>query len=111
MRRLFFLVLFGFGIVCVVSGCATTPEISGDFTASDVREIKALIDHRSDIRKPILRIAGDDGRARVETGHDGKEGDISQSFTVAKRQGRWRITSSIDEEQITGMGTPYGSGR
>ena len=92
----------------LLGGCATAPELFGPLSANDVRDITALVESRSDIRKPIMRISADrHDRATVETGRDKKAGDISQRFTIARKHGSWRVVSRIDEEKIIIAGTPF----
>src|SRR5471030_25169 len=88
-------------VALVLAGCATSPQIFGPLSTDDIRAIKLLVAQRSDIRKPILRIDADhSGRARLQTGRDETPGDISQTFAVAKRSGKWCVVLPIKEDRL-----------
>ena len=86
------------------------PEVQfSGVTRQDVREIEHLVAQRADILKPVLRVdlmstspphMQDDGKIVVVSGRDRSVGDTSDTFTVAKRRGKWRITSSIHRDHI-----------
>jgi hypothetical protein len=111
MPRLRILHCFLAGLV--FSGCATPPsapavQFSG-VTRQDVREIELLVAQRPDILKPVLRVElmttipphmPDDGKVVVVSGRDRVVGDTSDTFWVAKRRGKWRITSPIHRDHI-----------
>src|SRR3954466_13867871 len=90
----------------VFGGCVTsasTPEVQfSGVTRQDVREIELLVAQRADILKPVLRVnlmstipANNplNGKIEVLAGRDDRVGNTSDRFTVAKRRGRWAITS------------------
>ena len=94
-------------------GCVTspsTPEVQfSGVTRQDVREIKLLVAQRADILKPVIRVhvmstipANNplNGRIEVVAGRDGRVGDTFDTFTVAKRHGRWAITSPVQRDSI-----------
>jgi hypothetical protein len=97
----------------VFGGCVTSPsppevQFSG-VTRQDVREIELLVGSRADIRKPVLRVhvmstipANDpvNGKIQVVSGRDSRVGDTFDIFTVAKRHGKWAITSPIQRDSI-----------
>jgi protein involved in polysaccharide export with SLBB domain len=83
------------------SGCATPPQVYAPVSHQDVREITSVVQQRSDIRKPILRIDGDEvGSVRLTSGRDDTAGAISNTFKMAKRAGHWTIISPIEKEKI-----------
>jgi hypothetical protein len=87
--------------VLAVSGCATPPEVVAPVSPQDVRDITTAVRQRSDIRRPILRIdAVEAGAVRLITGRDDTAGAISNTFTMAKRAGHWKIISPIEEERV-----------
>jgi hypothetical protein len=64
---------------------------------------------RADILKPVISVhvmstipENDplNGKIQVVTGHDSRVGDAFDTFTVAKRHGRWAITSPILRDSI-----------
>jgi hypothetical protein len=102
-----FLAAFVFG------GCVTspsTPEVQfSGVTRQDVREIELLVAQRADILKPVIRVhimttipanSPRNGQVEVVAGRDGRVGNTFDTFTVAKRRGRWAITSPIQRDSI-----------
>ena len=97
----------------VLGGCITSPgapevQFSG-VTRQDAREIELLVAQRADILKPVIRVnlmttippnSPGDGKIEVVSGRDGRVGDTFDTFTVAKRHGRWAITSRIERDSI-----------
>jgi hypothetical protein len=90
-------------------GCSTTIvtprqlSVSGDYplSSSDIRAIEALVDARPDIAKPLQSVYTDRrNHARVSSGALTRRVGSGSLFTVAKRQGKWVIDSSIEEEHI-----------
>jgi hypothetical protein len=89
----------------LISACAvSTPErrpqrlYSSLLSASDIAAITALVDQRSDIRKPIYQITIDEDRRDrfvVNAGRWEKAGDQADYFTVQKRHGMWKIVSTV----------------
>ena len=106
-------VLTCFVAAFVFDGCVTPTsprdvQFSG-VTRQDVREIERLVAKRADILKPVLRVdvmstipANHplDGKIQVVAGRDERIGDTFETFTVAKRHGRWVITSPIERDSI-----------
>ncbi len=101
------------GIIAIlVSGCAATPTAklperyplySPRLSSEDIRDIKALVAKRRDIRQPILEIETEEGvsdRATVTAGQWSRAGDVADYFTVAKRHGKWRIISRIQHDTL-----------
>jgi hypothetical protein len=97
----------------LLTGCVTSfirPEIQfSGVTREDVREIELLVAQRADILKPVISVnllstlpphSPGDGKIEVMSGHDRSTGDTFDTFTVAKRHGKWRITSPIERERI-----------
>jgi hypothetical protein len=102
-----FLAAFAFG-GCVTPPSASEVQFSG-VTRQDVREIELLVAQRADILKPVIRVhlmttipanSPLNGRIQVVVGRDGRVGDTFDTFTVAKRHGRWAITSPIQRDSI-----------
>jgi hypothetical protein len=97
----------------VFSGCATSAsspavQFSG-VTRRDVHEIELLVAQRADILKPVISVhqvstipANNplNGKIEVVAGRNAREGDTFDTFTVAKRHGRWAITSLIRRDSI-----------
>jgi hypothetical protein len=93
---------------CVTS--AKTPEVQfSGVTRRDVREIELLVAQRADILKPVISVhlmstipanSPGDGQIHVVAGRDRRVGDTFDTFTVAKRHGRWVITSPIERDSI-----------
>ena len=97
----------------VLDGCVTSPsapevKFSG-VTGQDVREIQLLVAQRADILKPVISVhvvstipANNrlNGKVQVIAGRDDHAGDTFDTFTVAKRHGRWTITSRIERDSI-----------
>jgi hypothetical protein len=93
----------------VLGGCVTspsTPEVQfSGVTRQDVRQIQRLAAQRADILKPVISVrlmttSGPANSPRTEfvevvAGRDDRVGDTFDTFTVAKRHGRWAITSLI----------------
>jgi hypothetical protein len=103
----------GFLAAFVFDGCVTspsTPEVQfSGVTRQDVREIELLVAQRADILKPVLSVhvmstipANNplNGKIEVVAGRDHHVGDTFDTFTVAKRHGRWAITSPIQRDSI-----------
>ena len=97
---------------CVTSAIAPEVQFSG-VTRQDVREIQLLVAHRPDILKPVIRVnlmttippnSPGDGKIEVVSGREGHVGDTFDTFTVAKRHGRWAITSPIEQDSIVVTG-------
>jgi hypothetical protein len=93
---------------CVTSSNAPEVQFSG-VTRQDVREIELLVAQRADILKPVISVhvmstipANNplNGKIEVVAGRDHHVGDTSDTFTVAKRHGRWAITSPIRRDSI-----------
>ena len=97
----------------VLGGCvtsSTTPEVQfSGVTRQDVREIELLVAQRADILKPVISVhvmsiipENDplNGKIEVIAGHMSRVGDAFDTFTVAKRRGRWVITSRIQRDSI-----------
>jgi hypothetical protein len=97
----------------VLGGCITPPsppevQFSG-VTRQDVREIELLVARRADILKPVISVhvmstipANNplNGKIQVVAGRHDHVGDTFDTFTVAKRHGRWAITSPIERDSI-----------
>ena len=97
----------------VLGACVTPPtarevQFSG-VTRDDVREIERLVAQRADILKPVISVhmvstipASNplNGKIQVVAGRDDRAGDTFDTFTVAKRRGRWAITSRIERDSI-----------
>jgi hypothetical protein len=97
----------------VFDGCATAPkprevQFSG-VTWQDVREIEFLVAGRGDILKPVISVhrvstipAGNplNGKIQVVAGRDERVGDTFDTFTVAKRHGRWAVTSTVERDSL-----------
>jgi|GEM_PF-7085473 len=106
-------VLTCFVAAFVFDGCVTPPsprevQFSG-VTRQDVREIEHLVAQRADILKPVIRVhvmstipANHplNGKIQVVAGRDERVGDTFDTFTVAKRHGRWAITSPVERDSI-----------
>ena len=102
-----------FAAAFAFDGCVTSPsppevQFSG-VTRQDVREIETLMAPRADILKPVISVhmistipASNplNGKIQVVAGRDHRVGDTFDTFTVAKRHGRWAITSSIQRDSI-----------
>jgi hypothetical protein len=96
----------------LLGACVTpsTPEVQfSGVTRQDVREIELLVAQRADILKPVISVhvmstipETDplNGKTQVVAGHDSRVGDAFDTFTVAKRRGRWVITSPIKRDSI-----------
>ena len=97
----------------LIAGCVTpsrhTREVTfSGVTRQDVSEIEQMVTRRSDILKPVVSVdLMDIGGGRVWTSHivvvTGRNdhiGDTFEMFRVAKRDGRWRITSPVQRETI-----------
>jgi hypothetical protein len=97
----------------VFDGCVTspsTPEVQfSGVTRQDVREIELLVAQRADILKPVIRVHlmstipvnnPLNGKIEVIAGRDDRVGDTFDTFTVAKRHGRWAITSPVQRDSI-----------
>ena len=106
-------ILTCFLAACVFGGCVTspsTPEVQfSGVTRQDVREIELLVAQRADILKPVIRVhlmstiptnSPLNGKIEVVAGRDGRVGDTFDTFIVAKRHGRWAITSPIQRDSI-----------
>jgi hypothetical protein len=88
-------------VAALLCSCATSAEISGPLSARDVKAIKLVVEQRSDLKKPVFKIDADrPNRARVQCGRAKKIGDLSNVFTVTKRQGRWTIVSPIKDAYV-----------
>jgi|SRR5882724_9160266 len=98
-------------VCCLFVGCthaAIGREMQpGSFSSllsrDDIREIKALVAARPDIKQPVWQIATDENRAdhaTVYTGRWLKVGDESDYFQVQKHRGRWKITSPISHDRL-----------
>ena len=97
----------------LLAGCVTPSRLTREVTFSgvtrqDVSEIEQMVARRSDIVKPVVSVhLMDIGGGRVwtthiivVTGRDDQIGDTFDTFRVAKRDGRWRITSPVQRETI-----------
>ena len=78
-------------------------EVSGgdQILASDIRQIKRLVENRRDILKPIISldvIRADE--ARVTSGRNSNVGDKSDEFGIKKRKGLWLVSTRIEEIQV-----------
>jgi hypothetical protein len=91
-----------------VTPSAREVQFSG-VTRQDVSEIELLVAQRTDILKPVISVhvmstipANDplNGKIQVVAGHDSRVGDAFDTFTAAKRHGRWAITSPILRDSI-----------
>lgn len=85
--------------------CTSSPQIAeptfSGVTREDVRELEFLIAHRPDILKPILRVhLIRPDKAELVSGQDTKVGDSFDTFTATKRNGRWRIDSSVVRDTV-----------
>lgn len=100
-------------VAFVFDGCVTspkTPEVQfSGVTRQDVREIELLVAQRADILKPVIRVhvvstipenSLLNGKIEVVAGRDDHVGDTFDTFTVAKRHGRWAVTSPIQRDSI-----------
>jgi len=91
------------GVGCSTATNSHEVSLSGNypFTSNDVRAIKELVATRSDIPKPLQSIHTDrPNHARVSTGKLTRRVGSGSLFTVAKRQGKWSIDSTVEEEHI-----------
>jgi len=107
MKRLVFSSTF----LCLVAlfGCAPPPKPQADIrfafptltldgayasqlTFAEVRQIRDLVRDRADLRKPIDHITIDKpDEAHVTSGAPRKNGDLSSSFDIRRKVGRWFI--------------------
>jgi hypothetical protein len=97
--------LLSFGVLVMLTSCATPVDFSGPHSAGlsdgDVEQIKLLVSQRSDIRKPIFRIWVDrPDSVLVQSGRQSYVGDMFDEFRVSKKRGRWEIASKITEARI-----------
>jgi hypothetical protein len=88
-----------------LTSCAAWPQLEGDYkdrlTYNDVLEIRALVQHRPELR-PIYRICMYwPDRALVETGNVVNTGDITTSFIARRKNGHWTIDETSVEKNLT----------
>jgi hypothetical protein len=91
-------VLFLLGSCAAPERRERPPVYSPLLSASDIREITALVANRSDMRKPVYEInthSDQPDRFIVYTGHWEKAGDQADYVAVRKRHGKWRIISPV----------------
>ncbi len=105
MSRATYPMLFAIAMSSLIS-CATpsrrAPEVAFSGVAPEnVRDIQALVARRPDILKPVLRVnLISAGRIEVVTGRDQRVGDVSDTFSVAKRHGQWDVASAVNRDSI-----------
>jgi hypothetical protein len=96
--------LMAIGWIGLSFGSCTGPPVTGGnyrLPEKDLREIRAVVSARPDIRQPILEIVADrPDHARVETGRNYRRGDTYNEFYVAKHWGHWQIASPIEQATI-----------
>ena len=95
-------VMFAAAVVAMLTSCAQWPIIQGAYadwlTYHDIIEIRALVQHRPELR-PIFRIWMHwPDRALVDTGTVANTGDTITSFIARKKNGRWAIDESSIEK-------------
>ena len=97
---------------CACCSTQTPPVEFSGVTRQDVIEIESLVTRRDDILKPVVSVraierSGGGTRSRhiqVVSGRNSKVGDAFDEFDVAKRQGRWVISSPILRDRIVVTG-------
>jgi hypothetical protein len=79
--------------------CSTTPQLQINtdcqkyLSSRDIEEIRAIVMNRPDVRKPLWQITCEDRNHAVASSGPNNSGDISNYVSLARRHGRWHITS------------------
>ena len=93
---------YRFATASLLVSCSTTeqplaPVVSvvcqQYFSSRDIEELRAIVESRSEIPKPVWEINCDDRHHAVVASSPNNDRDISHYVTLARRHGKWHIVS------------------